>query len=293
MRRIHGRRVFGVLALVAFVAGCGSAPTASPGPRTLPLPEAPPSPTPTPLPGAIVACPPGDSTLSMQFESPYPSPVPIPSELPAGLPADLVPVTSNVYAVGVPGDVASGTPAWLYYLVGPAAAPCVVDIGDYRQVDVTQSSGEYVTAFFPGAPDEALTLVCAYVDAARTLFKASGGDPAADCIVGGGPGGAGEQVVKLDTGVAGASLAGVIEPADRSLPDSRTAVLYAFAISTDGRSYQSANIECGMPRAKQAVCASTFAFFLAQLNATAGWGLSATKRADLVSQLATALANAG
>ena len=230
--------------------------------------------------------------MSMEFESPYPTPLAILPVLPAGLPADPVPATSNVYAVGVPADAASGTPAWLYYLVGPAAAPCVVDIGAFRQVDVTQSSGEYVTAFFPGAPDEALTLACAYVDAALTALKSSGGDPA-DCIVGGGPGGAGEQVLKLETGIAGASLTGVIEPVDASLPDSRIAVLYAFAVATDGIGFQSADIECGMPKAKQAVCGSAFAFFLAQLDTTGGWGLGDAKRGALVSQLLGALAKAG
>ena len=285
------RAALASLTLVLLLAACGAS-AGSQAPKTLPLPDPTDPPTPTPAPGAIVACPPSDLTLSNQFESPYPPPVPIPSTLPATLPADPVPATANIYAVGVPADPATSTPAWLYYLVGPAAAPCVVDIGDYRQVDATQSAGEYVTAFFPGAADEALTLVCAYIAAAKTVLKADGGDPA-DCIVGGGPGGTGEEVVALGTGVVGASLAGVIEPVDKGIPGSRTVVLYAFALAADGTTYQSADIECGMPKAKQAVCTSTFAFFLAQLSVTAGWGLTSATRAELVSKLAGALAAAG
>ena len=285
------RRAATLLATLVLVTACAAAGATAP-PRTIPLPEPTDPPTPTPVPGAIVACPPSESTLENQFESPFPAPVVIPSTLPAALPADVVPMSANIYAVGVPGDSSTSAAQWLYYLVGPAAAPCVVDIGDYRQVDITQSAGEYVTAFFPGAADEALTLVCAYVDSAKAILKAHAGDPA-DCFVGGGPGGAGEQVVALDTGVTGASLAGVIEPADKGIPGSRIAVLYAFAVSSDGTTFQSADIECGMPTAKRAVCTSTFAYFLAQLNVTASWGLTAAKRAELVSTLVGALAAAG
>ena len=292
MMRTAGGSGFGVVLLAVCVAACGGPAEPTDATRTQPVSVASPALTAIPAPGSIVACPPSDAALSLQFESPYPSPVAIPPALPAVLPTDPVPAASSVYAVGVPADAATGTPAWLYYVVGPAGAPCVVDFGEFRQVDVTQSPGEYVTAFFPGAPDEALTLVCAYIDTAKTVLQASGGDPS-DCIVGGGPGGAGEQVVRLNTGVAGALLSGVVEPIDTTVPDSRTAVLYAFAISPDGKTFQAADIECSMPQARETVCSSAFAFFLAQLDATAGWGLSASTRADLVSQLVSVVAKAG
>ena len=292
--RIDGRRAAGAIGLVLalLVSACGSmAPSAS-GAKEIPLADPSVRPTPTPAPGSVVACPPSEATLSIEFESPVPSAIAMPSAIPPDLPADPIPSEANVYAVGVPGDPATGTAEWRYWVVGPAAAPCTVDLGNYRQVDVTQSPGAYVTVFFPGAVEEALTLVCAYVADALATYEASGGD-AAQCLRGGGPGGTGETVVPLTTAIRGVTLAGVVEPKDKAIPSSRDVVLYAFAISADGKSFQSANAECVMPTAAAKVCDTAFTYFLAQLDSAAGWGLGAAKRGAIVKQLADAAAKAG